>query len=198
MTSFRFGGRRVGHRVPAGMAAVVLVVVPVVIPVVIPLAGASPGASRPPMSSPLPGALSVVTPFDPPAQRWLPGHRGIDLGGEPRSPVLAPADGTVLFAGSVAGRPVLSIDHGDGLRTTYEPVVAEVDVGEVVTPRSRVGRLLAGHPGCPVSACLHWGARVASGGPTGDDDDYVDPLTLLADSDRPIRLKPTLPGDDVG
>ena len=33
---------------------------------------------------------------------------------------------------------------------------------------------------------------------SGDDDDYVDPLALLAATHRPIRLKPTLPGDGVG
>lgn len=190
MSSYLFGGRCVGHRVPAGAVIVVLVVVPT--------AAASPDASRPSMRSPLPGPVAVVTPFDPPEQRWLPGHRGVDLAGPALASVSAPADGTVLFAGAVGGRPVVSIDHGGGLRTTYEPVRATVRAGEIVAGGVEVGRLLAGHPGCPVQACLHWGARVASGGPSGDDDEYVDPLALLADAERPIRLKPTLPGDGAG
>lgn len=190
MDSNRFGRPRVRHRAPAGVAAVVLVVVPV--------AGATPEESRPRMRSPLPGPVSVATPFDPPELRWLPGHRGVDLAGVALASVRAPADGTVLFAGAVGGRPVVSIDHGGGLRTTYEPVRATVRAGEIVAGGVEVGRLLAGHPGCPVEACLHWGARVASGGPAGDDDEYVDPLALLADSERPIRLKPTLPGDGAG
>jgi murein DD-endopeptidase MepM/ murein hydrolase activator NlpD len=95
----------------------------------------------------------------------------------------------------VAGKPVVSLDHGGGLRTTYEPVSATVRVGEWVTTGQVIGHLVAGHPGCPVEACLHWGARLAAGDPTGDDDDYVDPMSLLLAAERAIGLKPTLPGD---
>lgn len=190
MQSLRVGRRRLRNRVCAGLAAGVLAVGPV--------ADAAPVGSRAGMSSPLPGPVSVSTPFDPPAQRWLPGHRGVDLAGTVLASVRAPADGTVLFAGAVGGRPVLSIDHGGGVRTTYEPVRATVRAGDHVVEGVEVGRLLAGHHGCPVEACLHWGARVTSGDPSGDDDDYVDPLSLLADSERPIRLKPTRPGDGAG
>lgn len=112
--------------------------------------------------------------------------------------VRAAGAGTVLFAGPVGGRPVVSVAHGHGLRTTYEPVRPGVRAGDAVDAGDAVGTLLAGHPGCPVAACLHWGARVSAGSPSGDDDDYVDPLQLLAMSGRPIRLKPTLPGDGVG
>ena len=34
------------------------------------------------MRSPLDVPISVATPFDPPAQPWLPGHRGVDLAAE--------------------------------------------------------------------------------------------------------------------
>jgi hypothetical protein len=47
-----------------------------------------------------------------------------------------------------------------------------------------IGELLAGHPGCPVAACLHWGAMWGAAARA----DYVDPLGLLAST--PIRLKP--------
>lgn len=145
--------------------------------------------------SPVPGGANPVTAFDPPDQPWLAGHRGVDLAATPLAPVRAPADATVLFAGAVGGKPVVSLDHGAGLRTTYEPVSAAVRAGQAVPAGQLIGHLAAGHPGCPVVACLHWGARVASGGPGGDDDDYIDPMTLLLHSDRPIGLKPTLPGD---
>lgn len=187
MEPFRAGRSGVRRRSAAGLVAVALAVVPV--------AGAAPDASPPAMRAPLPEPISVVTPFDPPAQRWLPGHRGVDLASTRLASVRTPADGTVLFAGAVGGRPVLSVDHGDGLRTTYEPVRATVRAGDVVAVGAELGRVLAGHPGCPVHTCLHWGARVAAGSPSGDDDEYVDPLSLLADSERPIRLKPPLPGD---
>ena len=39
----------------------------------------------------------IVTPFAPPAQDWLPGHRGVDLAGDDGLPVLAVADGTVVL-----------------------------------------------------------------------------------------------------
>ena len=184
MATFRFGGL-----VTLGMAPAVAVSVFV--------GAVSPAAPIADFLSPLPGAVDPVTAFDPPDRRWAAGHRGIDLAATVLSPVQAPADATVLFAGQVGGKPVVSLDHGGGLRTTYEPVTATVDAGQVVAAGEVIGHLVAGHPGCPVEACLHWGARVASGGPSRDDDNYVNPLGLLADADRPIRLKPTQPGDGV-
>ncbi len=34
--------------------------------------------------------------------------------------VLAAGEGTVYFVGKVAGKPVVSISHADGVRTTYQ------------------------------------------------------------------------------
>lgn len=127
------------------------------------------------------GALGVVLEdFDPPAVRWGSGHRGVDLSLAAGSPVLAAADGTVAFAGTVAGRPVVSIDHADGIRTTYEPVEASVSGGDAVTRGQAIGTLVAGHRADGADA-LHWGAR------TGPKE-YVNPLRLI--SPPVIRLKP--------
>lgn len=126
------------------------------------------------------GPAAVLEGFDPPAVVWGSGHRGVDLALAAGSPVLAAGDGTVVFAGMVAGRPVVSIDHADGIRTTYEPVEAVVSAGETVTRGQVIGTLVAGHRADGVDA-LHWGAR------TGPKT-YVNPLRLL---DPPvIRLKP--------
>jgi murein DD-endopeptidase MepM/ murein hydrolase activator NlpD len=114
---------------------------------------------------------TVVRPFDPPPQPWLTGHRGADLAGSPGAPVLSAGPGTVLFAGVVAGRGVVSVVHPGGLRTTYEPVHATVGAGDAVRAGSAIGTLAAGHPGCPVAACLHWGLRRG--------DVYLDPAALL-------------------
>lgn len=165
--------------------------------VVVPPVAATPDRPRGDLLAPL-DAVRVVTPFDPPSERWLPGHRGVDLAADTLAEVLAPADGTVSFAGAVAGRPVLSVDHGGGLRTTYEPVRTTVEEGDEVVAGQTVGYLLAGHPGCPVPTCLHWGARMSVGAAPGDDDEYVDPLELLMAAERPIRLKPLRPGDASG
>ena len=70
--------------------------------------------------------VAVVRHFDPPAHRWLPGHRGVDLRTTVGAAVRAAGSGRVTFAGTLAGRGVVTVDHGT-LRTTYEPVEALVD-----------------------------------------------------------------------
>jgi murein DD-endopeptidase MepM/ murein hydrolase activator NlpD len=118
------------------------------------------------------GTPPVTRPFDELPHRYAAGHRGVDLRGSPGAAVQAARDGVVAFAGMVAGRPVVSIDHADGLRTTYEPVTPTVGAGRRVTRGSPIGTLEPGHPGCPATACLHWGLRRG--------EDYLDPLMLLA------------------
>lgn len=139
-------------------------------------------------NAPLPGAPVVTRPFDPPPHPYGPGHRGVDLAAAPGSPVLAAGDGVVVFAGMVAGRPVVSVDHAGGLRTTYEPVRPSVGAGRTVARGEPLGVLDPGHDGCPVTACLHWGARRG--------EDYLDPLSLL----RPprLRLLPLVEATDHG
>jgi murein DD-endopeptidase MepM/ murein hydrolase activator NlpD len=85
--------------------------------------------------------------------------------------VHAAGPGTVAFAGTVAGRGVVSVQHANGLRTTYEPVEPSVVAGAAVAAGAPVGVLAAGHAGCPVAACLHWGLRRG--------EVYLDPLALL-------------------
>jgi murein DD-endopeptidase MepM/ murein hydrolase activator NlpD len=127
---------------------------------------------------------AVVRVFDAPSPNWNRGHRGVDLAGAADQPVYAAGAATVVFAGTLAGRPVVSLAHPGGLHTSYEPVRAAVRVGQLVDATTVIGELQAGHPGCGVSACLHWGAMW---GPAARAD-YVDPLGLLEST--PIRLKP--------
>lgn len=129
---------------------------------------------------PLAGQPTVTRPFEPPPQPWLAGHRGVDLAGTAGEPVLAAGAGVVAFAGSVAGTPVVSVLHPDGLRTTYEPVVASVHAGQRVAAGDPLGTLAAGHPGCPIAACLHWGLKSGAV--------YLDPLSLLELAE--VRLLP--------
>ncbi|WP_089157002.1 M23 family metallopeptidase [Micromonospora sp. NBS 11-29] len=120
---------------------------------------------------PLPGPPRLARRFDPPPEPWLSGHRGVDLVADPGTEVRAVGAGTVLFAGPVAGRPVITVGHADGLRTTYEPVGSSLLPGTRVDVGTPIGDLLAGHPGCVAAACLHWGLRRGAV--------YLDPLALL-------------------
>jgi murein DD-endopeptidase MepM/ murein hydrolase activator NlpD len=128
-------------------------------------------------AAPLVGTPAVVQAFDPPARPWLAGHRGVDLAGALDQEVRAAGAGVVIFAGMIVGRGVVSVEHPGGLRTTYEPVTPAVRAGDQVAVASPLGRLEAGHPGCPVAACLHWGLRRGQV--------YIDPMLLL----RPIRVR---------
>jgi murein DD-endopeptidase MepM/ murein hydrolase activator NlpD len=128
---------------------------------------------------------AVLRIFDAPAPDWNRGHRGVDLLGAPGDAVHAAAAGTVVFAGKLADRPVVSIAHPGGLRTSYEPVEARVRAGQLVDAGTVIGTLIAGHPGCGAAACLHWGAMWGAAA----NADYVDPLGMVVTT--PIRLKPS-------
>jgi hypothetical protein len=93
--------------------------------------------------------------------------------------VLAATTGTVTFAGTVAGRGVVTITTG-AARTTYEPVVPEVSVGTAVQPGTVIGHLSAAASHCPPSTCLHWGYLRGK--------QYLNPLALIPHP--PVRLLP--------
>jgi murein DD-endopeptidase MepM/ murein hydrolase activator NlpD len=130
---------------------------------------------------PVPPPPVILTPYDPPASKYGTGHRGVDLAAAEGSAVVAAGPGSVLFAGQLAGRGVISIEHTGGLRTTYEPVTATVNRGAQVVAGQQIGLLQPGHAGCAPAVCLHWGARLA-------DQVYLDPLSLL--SVWKVRLLP--------
>ncbi len=138
---------------------------------------ASPARAEPLwLEPPVPGrALDL---FDDAATRYSAGHRGVDLAASPGEEVHASAAGTVFFAGMVAGRPTLSVDHGGAVRTTYTPAVAQVSAGERVTQGQVIGSV--GVDDHCRSACLHWGLT--------DGVDHFDPLAQLTVTG--IRLLP--------
>jgi hypothetical protein len=128
----------------------------------------------------------VVAGFDPPATTWGSGHRGVDLAGHVGEAVRTALAGRVTFAGSLAGRGVVVVDHG-GTRTTYEPVGASVAVGDRVAAGDVVGRLQLFGSHCFPRACLHWGLIEGRA-------HYLDPLSLVGAA--PVRLFP--PGGGTG
>ena len=123
----------------------------------------------------------VLRAFDGPGTPWSAGHRGVDLALDEGAPVLAAADGVVVFAGRVVDRGVVSIDHDDGVRTTYEPVEPAVTQGRRVSSGDVIGAL-TGRSHCAPAACLHWGARRGA-------EVYIDPMGLLRE-EVVIRLLP--------
>ncbi len=138
----------------------------------LPRAGAADAVYRPPVD----GAVTRL--FDPPAVRWGSGHRGVDLAAQPGAEVRCPGAGVVAFAGPVAGRGVVTVLHDDGLRSSLEPVEADVTPGDRVGPGTVLGTLQdrPGHDG------VHWGVR--------DGDAYLDPLSLLTRTSPVVLLPP--------
>lgn len=123
--------------------------------------------------------FALARPFVAPAHEYGAGHRGIDLrpaadGGAVR----APADGVVAFSGAVAGRGILTIDHGEGLVTTLEPVRSPLVAGTAVTRGQNVATIALGGHADPGS--LHFGVR--------RDGDYINPLLLYGGVPRAVLL----------
>jgi murein DD-endopeptidase MepM/ murein hydrolase activator NlpD len=131
---------------------------------------------RAPTASP----VRVVRPFVGPAQPWAAGHRGVDLALAAGSTVLAPASGTVVVAGMVVDRGVVTIQHADGRRSSLEPVAASVVVGAEVAAGEPLGTLSQARHHC-AGSCLHWGVRQGLA--------YLDPVTLLPGG-GPVVLLP--------
>lgn len=152
-----------------------------VVPLLLLLAGSASPAGPPDWSAPL-APVVVLRAFDPPpADRpWLPGHRGVDLAAAAGAVVRSPAAGAVTFAGPLAGRGVVVVDHG-GVRSTFEPVLPLVHRGERLAAGAVVGLVSAVPPHCGVRACLHWGVRAGGA--------YLDPLTMLLRGAAPVRVR---------
>jgi hypothetical protein len=126
----------------------------------------------------------VVRPFDEPIARYAAGHRGVDFAAPAGGPVSAANDGTVSFAGDVAGSLHVVVAHDGGIRTSYS-FLSRVDVrtgqrvrrGQVVGAAGGVGD---GH----LVGVLHFGVRIG--------DRYIDPMVLFGPRDltQLVRLVP--------
>src|SRR5690606_28598705 len=74
----------------------------------------------------------IIRPFIVPAKITDPQHRGLDIAAAPATQLRSPSAGTVLFSGRVAERSVLTIDHGMGLVSTFDPIMTELRTGDPV------------------------------------------------------------------
>ena len=123
-----------------------------------------------------PVAGRVVDWFRRPAHIGAPGNRGWEYETQPDSPVVATGAGHVRFAGQVGGSLYVSINHPDGVRTTYSHVKdIAVKKGDFVEQ----GSVLASTKG----RSFHFGAI--------RDGDYIDPAELMGQvGPKSARLVP--------
>lgn len=119
----------------------------------------------------------IVRPFEAPETPYSAGHRGIDISGQIGSVVRAPANGIIHFSGFIVNRYVVSLDHGGGVLSSFEPVHSELAAGTLVRRGQPIGTLQSGHCRVP---CLHLGARVYG--------HYVSPLNFLGGIPRSVLL----------
>src|ERR687892_685237 len=135
-------------------------------------AGAQAEQQHPPTYAP-PVSAPVTDPFRPPTGPYGPGNRGLEYDTRAGDPVWASADGTVVFAGPVAGTLHVSLRHADGVRTSYSFVDAvDVVLGQQVSRGDQIA--LAGER-------LHFGAR--------DGDTYFDPAALFAGTAGDVEVE---------
>lgn len=126
---------------------------------------------RPPVDAP------VADPFRSPDDPYSPGNRGVEYDTVPGDPVLAAADGTVVFAGPVAGALHVTVDHGGGVVSSYSYLErVSVRIHARVGQGQMVG--LAGDR-------LHFGVRV--------NGSYVDPARFMGVKRVRVRLVPLRP-----
>lgn len=155
------------HRLAAALLATLVAMAAVLAPD--PRAAAQATVTyRPPVDAP------VIDPFRAPTSPYGPGNRGIDYATVPGTAVRAVAAGTVTFAGSVAGSRYVTVQHADGLRSSYGDLGSiSVIEGQVVAGGDEVGR---------AGDTLHLGVRRG--------DEYLDPEALFAAAVPEVRLIP--------
>jgi murein DD-endopeptidase MepM/ murein hydrolase activator NlpD len=134
--------------------------------------------AAPPWTWPVGPPATVVDGWRAPASRYAAGHRGIDVAARTGSPVVAPADAIVRFAGVVVDRPVVTLMIDDDLLVSIEPVESALAAGQAVSRGTVIGVVAAG--GHCDGRCVHIGVR--------ESGDYVSPLRFLGTISRAVLL----------
>ncbi len=164
-----------GTRAAGRVARVALVaLVALAVALASPAAGAAQGELGGPVTYVPPVNAAIADPFRPPAGPFGPGNRGLEYDTEPGDTVRASADGTVVFAGPVAGTLHVTLLHADGVRTSYS-FLDRVDV--VLGQRVRLGDQVGA-----AGEMLHFGARTGGA--------YFDPAALFAGGTVEVELLP--------
>lgn len=107
-------------------------------------------------------------------------HRGIDIAANVGDPVLAAQEGIVYWVGKTPrGEPCISVDHPDGLTTTYLPVEASVHEGQSISAGEKLGVLTADGDISSETPHLHLGLFTTA---TRHNKRYLDPADYLANA----------------
>jgi murein DD-endopeptidase MepM/ murein hydrolase activator NlpD len=134
---------------------------------------------------PLAPPVQLINQFRQPSSDYSAGHRGVDYQVSLGAAVFAPADGLVWFIGKVVNRNIVSLKHGSGILTEFEPVCSTLSPGETVAMGQVIGLVCDADASyrqhCPAARCLHFSLRF--------EGQYLSPLALIGGL-NPSRLLP--------
>lgn len=136
-----------------------------------------------PWSWPVAGEM-IVHDWEKPKTSYSAGHRGIDLLTLVGAEVYASASGVVHYIGSIDNVPAISISHGE-VRSTYQPVVAVVKIGQEVRKGELIGHIVRRGNHCKAVSCLHFGVK--------RDAEYLDPNLFLTTTPKVVLINPNGP-----
>lgn len=148
-------------------------------------AAASETTGPPRWEPPVARPYTLDRAFDKPAKNWMAGHRGVDFAVDAGADIYAPAAGEITFSGTVVDRQVITITHEDGRKSSFEPVISALPVGNRVIAGQRIAAVSSDIKHCTGGGyCLHWGVRES----TQKAEDYINPLLLLEQLEPSILL----------
>jgi LAS superfamily LD-carboxypeptidase LdcB len=106
-------------------------------------------------------------------------HMGVDFGVPDGTPVLAAANGKIVYQGWLSGYGnTVFVDHGNGTMTQYSHLESYLGAtGSTVMQGATIA--LSGHSGVGTAAHLHFGVLQRTTNGNIHSGDYVDPHTML-------------------
>lgn len=134
---------------------------------------------------PLAPPVQLINQYRQPSSDYSAGHRGVDYQVSLDQTVFAPAAGMVWFVGRVVDRDIISLKHGTGILTEFEPVCSSLRAGDSISLGEPIGVVCdaAGsyRQHCQAARCLHFSMRF--------NEQYLSPLALIGGL-NPSRLLP--------